>query len=209
MNYLDIIILALLIIGIVFGVRRGLIVSILNIVGLGVTFILCFILMEPVSSLIVENTSLPDYINSLVSKRINSLDSMTSMIVDKLKVSGMSPNEFLTTSFINIATFIILFLIITIAISFIKGGVGKTVKNSPLGPIDSLLGGVLGFFKWIIILMLIFAFLTPIMPLLNDNNEFYTLISESYIAKNFIDYNIITTLINSFMSSDIKGLVSF
>lgn len=212
MNYLDIIILALLVLGVISGARKGLIISILNVVSLIVTGILCFILVKPVSSLVLKYTNLSDKISSIVSERMNSLDSLTTMVIDKLKVSGMSPNEFLTASFINIAVFIVLFLLINILMSFIKQGIRASVKKSIIGPIDSLLGGVLGFFKWILILMVIFAFITPVMPLLSSKNEFYTLVEGSYIAKNFINYNFVTTVIKSFLDANvnlnnIKGLL--
>lgn len=197
MNYLDIVILIMLVIGIFSGIRKGLIMSILNIASIIVTFIICFVLMKPIASFIMEHTNLYSYINEAVSERMNSLDSITILVIEKLKVTGMTPNEFLTTSFINITTFIIMFLILTIVMSFIKSGIRKTVKKSPIGPIDSILGGALGFCKWIILLMLIFAFITPIMPLLSSNNEFYILVEESYIAKNFIDYNFLTTIIKN------------
>lgn len=208
MNYLDITILVVMIIGIISGIRKGLIISILNIISIIITFVICFILMKPVSNLLIEYTNLSNYITGVVSERLNSLDSITIMIIEKLKIQGMTPNEFLTNSFINITTFIILFLIITIIMSFIKGGIKKSVKKSVISPIDSILGGILGFFKWIILLMIIFAFITPIMPLLNNNNEFYILVQESYIAKNFIDYNFIISMIKSFMDSNTKGLTS-
>lgn len=212
MNYLDIIILAVLVIGVISGAKKGLIISILNVVSLIVTGILCFVLVKPVSNLVFKYTNLSDKISSIVSERINSLDTLTAMVITKLKVADMSPNEFLTASFINIAVFIVLFLLINILMSFIKQGIRAGVKKSIIGPIDSLLGGVLGFLKWILILMIVFAFITPIMPLLSSTNELYSSVQGSYIAKNFINYNFITTIIKSFLESSvdinsIKGLL--
>lgn len=207
MNYLDIIILVVLVLGVISGIRKGLIVSILNIVSLIATCILSFALTGVLSKVILKHTSLAAGINSLVTERLNSLDAFTVIVINKLKVDGMSPNEFLTVGFINVATFIILFLVITIFMGFFKQGIRRTIKKSILGPIDSLLGGVLGFVKWILILMVVFAFVTPIIPLIHANNQFYTLINGSLFAESFINYNFITTLINNFINTNLKGLI--
>lgn len=207
MNYLDIIILGILVLGIISGMRKGLIISILNIVSLIITCVLCFTLTGAISKLVLKYTQIAAGINSLVSDRLNSLDPVTTIVINKLKVNGMSTNEFLTIGFINVATFIILFLVITIIMSFLKQGVRKGIKRSILGPVDTILGGVLGFFKWILILMVMFAFVTPIIPLLSENNQFYTLIKGSLFTESFINYNFITTLINNFINTNLKGLL--
>ena len=207
MNYLDIIILVVLAFGVISGIRKGLIISILNIVSLIATCIISFALTKTISKLVLEYTDIASGIKAIVAERLNSLDPFTAIVIDKLKVSGMGPNEFLTVAFINVATFIILFLVITIIMSFFKQGIRKTIKKSILGPLDSLLGGVLGFIKWVLILMVIFAFVTPIVPLLSPNNQFYVLINGSLLAENFINYNFITTIINNFINTNLKGLV--
>ncbi|KMT21763.1 CvpA family protein [Clostridium cylindrosporum] len=207
MNYLDIIILVILVLGVISGARKGLVISILNIVGLVVTFILCFSFSGTLSKLLIKYTDIEVAINSLVSQRINSLDPFTVNIINKLKIAGMSPNEFLTSNFINAAIFIVLFICITIIIGMLKQGIKNGIKKSVLGPIDSVLGGVLGFIKWILILSVVFAFVTPIVPLLTKNNNFYVLIDGSILAKNLINYNLITTLIKSFFEGNIKNLI--
>ncbi len=208
MNFLDIAIVIILLLGIISGFRRGFIVSILNIISIIATFIICFAAVQPISKLIFKYTNIAQGINSVVTERINSLDPFTVLIVNKLKISGMDTNEFLTASFLNIAIFIVLFLGITVIMSFLKEGIRKNIKRSILGPVDSLFGGVLGFLKWVLILMLIFAFATPIIPLLKNTNQFYTLINGSYLADVFINYNFITTMIMNFIDESLKGLIN-
>ena len=208
MNFLDIAIFIILLLGIVSGFRRGFVVSILNIVSIIATFIICFVAVQPISKIILKYTNIAQGINSVVTERINSLDPFTILIIDKLKISGMDTNEFLTASFLNIAIFIVLFLGITVIMSFLKEGIRRTIKRSILGPVDSLFGAVLGFLKWVLILMLIFAFATPIIPLLKNTNQFYTLINGSFFAEIFINYNFITTMIMNFIDESLKGLIN-
>ena len=208
MNFLDIAIFIILLLGIISGFRRGFVVSILNIVSIIATFIICFVAVQPISKIILKYTNIAQGINSVVTERINSLDPFTILIIDKLKISGMDTNEFLTASFLNIAIFIVLFLGITVIMSFLKEGIRRTIKRSILGPVDSLFGAVLGFLKWVLILMLIFAFATPIIPLLKNTNQFYTLINGSFFAEIFINYNFITTMIMNFIDESLKGLIN-
>lgn len=208
MNFLDIAIFIILLLGIISGFRRGFVVSILNIVSIIATFIICFVAVQPISKIILKYTNIAQSINNVVTDRINSLDPFTILIVDKLKISGMDTNEFLTASFLNIAIFIVLFLGITVIMSFLKEGIRRTIKRSILGPVDSLFGAVLGFLKWVLILMLIFAFATPIIPLLKNTNQFYTLINGSFFAEIFINYNFITTMIMNFIDESLKGLIN-
>ena len=208
MNFLDIAIFIILLLGIISGFRRGFVVSILNIVSIIATFIICFVAVQPISKIILKYTDIAQSINNVVTERINSLDPFTILVVDKLKISGMDTNEFLTASFLNIAIFIVLFLGITVIMSFLKEGIRRTIKRTILGPVDSLFGAVLGFLKWILILMLIFAFATPIIPLLKNTNQFYTLINGSFFAEIFINYNFITTMIMNFIDESLKGLIN-
>ena len=208
MNFLDIAIFIILLLGIISGFRRGFVVSILNIVSIIATFIICFVAVQPISKIILKYTNIAQSINNVVTERINSLDPFTILIVDRLKISGMDTNEFLTISFLNIAIFIVLFLGITVIMSFLKEGIRRTIKRTILGPVDSLFGAVLGFLKWVLILMLIFAFATPIIPLLKNTNQFYTLINGSFFAEIFINYNFITTMIMNFIDESLKGLIN-
>lgn len=208
MNYLDIFIIAILVIGFIVGARKGLIVSILSIVSLIATLVLSFSFTGKLSELILKYTPIESAISSVVSERLNALDPLTVSIIDKLKIAGMSPGEFLTIRFVNIAAFIVLFLVITVIMSFIKGGIKKTIKSSFLGPIDSVLGGVLGFITWGLVIMVVFAFITPVIPLLDSGNQFYTLINGSVISKYLIDHNFIIILIKEFIEGKIKGLIT-
>ncbi|MEF9952698.1 MAG: CvpA family protein [Clostridium sp.] len=208
MNYLDLGILVLLGIGLILGARRGLIISILNILGLIASILVSFIFTKAFSMLIYNYTDIPKNISNVVAGRVNDFNEYTKIIINKFNSGGASIVDFLTQGVVYVSSFLVLFIIVTIIISILKQGIRKNFKKSVFSPIDSILGGVLGLLKWVILLNIGFAFIVPVLPMLSGSNQFYTLISGSALANIFINYNIIIMLLKGLIAGSIKGVVS-
>ncbi|MEG0370932.1 MAG: CvpA family protein, partial [Clostridium sp.] len=82
MNYLDIGILVILIMGVISGARKGFLISILNVLGLIVSIVLSFTLTKTFAGLIYKYSNIPNYISDMVSQRMTSLDSFTQIIIN-------------------------------------------------------------------------------------------------------------------------------
>ncbi|MEG2539623.1 MAG: CvpA family protein [Clostridium sp.] len=207
MNYLDLGIIIVLGLGLIMGAKRGLIISILNILGLIAGILVSYIFTKTFSMLIYNYTDIPKSIGSVIQGRVNEFNEYTKIIINKFNSGGASMVDFLTQGVIYVASFLILFIVVTIIISILKQGIRKNLKKSFFGPIDSVLGGILGVLKWIIILNIGFVFIIPILPILSEGNQFYTLISGSTLANLFIKYNIITILLKGLIVGSVKGVV--
>ena len=87
---------------------------------------------------------------------------------------------------IQIASFIILFIIIIYAVSLLAKMITKTLKIIALGMINRIFGGIFGLLKWCVIL-------SSLVLVSQEINEIITLIPDNTL-KDSISYNLLDKL---------------
>ena len=195
MNWVDYAIIAVLAIGIISGMRKGLIMSISSIICLLASIMVAKTYYKAVTIFIVENTSLEEKITGFLSEKAfvrNMILAPTgdSAVFSISKNFTSDLNAFITVLIINAISVLAIFLAARLILGLAEGLLAGAVEMPGLREVNRLGGAFVGLVKNVLIIMLIFTVITPasaIKPLapLADGIEASTL------AKYFYTYNFI------------------
>ena len=195
MNWIDYGIIAILAIGGITGLRKGLIMSISSIICLLASIIVAKTYYKTVTVFLVANTSIEEKITGFLSEKAfikNMLMAPTgeSAVFSISKSFNNDLNAFITILIINAISVLMIFLAARLILGLAEGFLAGAVGMPGLREVNSLGGAVLGIAKNFIIIMLIFTIITPasaIKPLLALANA----IEASTLARYFYEYNFI------------------
>jgi uncharacterized membrane protein required for colicin V production len=191
LNWLDITIICVLIIGILDGMNKGFIISFFNIAGIFISLYLSRFLMVFCVDFLIKNTSIYDNLRNMFNQRISKLDSLTIGVIKLLNIKGNTLTDSVTKTFINIACFLIIFIISTIIINIFKNILKGKVKKSSLMHVDRFLGGAIGFTVAAIFVFVFFAVIIPLTTIMPKTNILVTAIETSQLGKYFYYFNFI------------------
>ena len=99
--------------------------------------------------------------------------------------------------FIQIISFLVVFIVIVYSISLLAKGVTKILSQASLGLFNKFLGSIFGTLKWAIISSVILFFATKI-------NQWITIIDQEMINKSFL-YPTTTSFFKVFISRHTPG----
>lgn len=195
MNWVDYTIIAILVLGAISGLRKGLIMSISNIVCLLVSIIVAKTYYKALTVFLVENTPIAEKITGFLSDKAiaNSIlmSPMGESAVFSLSGSFIRDlNSFITVLIINAISILAIFLATRLVLSFAESFLTGVFNMPGLRELNSVGGAVIGTAKNIILLMLVFTVITPVSTI----RSFSALgkgIEASVLAKYFYQYNFI------------------
>ena len=210
---IDLFLIAILIINIMIGYKKGLINVILNICAFLIAIVLTLFLYKPIANIIITNTDIDDKIkeviinnnienqNSNIDEQDNKKEQTNQLqqyIENKIKETATQTREeaveivanTISNKSIEIITAIILFIIIRIIViilQFLTDGIAKL----PIIKQFNKAGGIIfGVIKAIIIIFIILTILFFVISI-NGNGLIADAINSSYITKILYDNNII------------------
>lgn len=195
MNWVDYGIIAILIFGVISGLRKGLVMSISSIICLLASIMVAKTYYKSVTIFLVENTSIEEKITSFLSEKAIA-KSMILAPVGESPVFSISKNftsdlnSFATVLIINAISVLIIFLVVRLLLGFAEGFLVGAVEMPGLREVNSIGGAVVGVAKNVLVIMLIFTIATPataIKPL----SAIASGIEASTLAKYFYTYNFI------------------
>lgn len=189
LNWLDIVVVCIIIAGILDGMSKGLIVSLFNIVGFLIALIIARYATGIAASFIIHNTSIYSSLVDTFSKKISTLNPMTLSLLKLFNYNQTTMQESLASILINIACFFCIFVIVIILVNIVKGTLKFAVDKTPIKYVDRLGGAGVGFVKAIIVLFILFAVLTPFLGILPQGGAISAAIDSSVFAKYFMLYN--------------------
>lgn len=173
---LDILIVAILILSVFLGYRRGLAASAIKLCAFLIALIVTVLLYRPIGNFIINATSIDESIqNSIYDKVTNDIgenkeneDQITSNLIESAK-EGMleTASRELTINIIYGATIIILFLIIRIALIVISKIADLLAKLPIIKQINGIGGAIYGILRGIVIIyaiLIIIGFVSQIYP---------------------------------------------
>jgi uncharacterized membrane protein required for colicin V production len=191
LNWLDIVIIIVLFLGIFIGYAKGLIESVLDVVGVFAALLGAKILAEPVTVFIIKNTHFLDSIKAVLDKKIAS-GGMNLFLLFKLFNSKNPPDtESLSALFISIICFVALFFLLNIMIRIIKKILKITISHTPLKQLDRLGGAVIGLVIASLLIFIFFAAVTPLTGIIPSDRGLALAINNSRFAQYFYLYNFI------------------
>lgn len=204
---MDIVLVAILLLNIIIGYKKGLINVIFNICAFLVAIVITIILYKPVSNIIIENTNIKENIKStIINNKQNEdtkeekkdtndiqkyIESTVQGIADDAKEKATETvAETIATKAIEIITCIILFILTRIVLTLLKF-VTETIANLPLLKQFNEIGGlVYGVIKGLIIIYILLTILFLVISI-KGNGLIAKFIEESNITKFLYNNNII------------------
>lgn len=195
MNWLDYTILAILILGVFSGMRKGLLGSISNILCIVASIFAAKSFYKQVSLFLMQKTPIDEKLTEFLMEKDYAKNLVpiieTENAVFTFSQSFISDlNTFLSILIINAASILLIYVAARCILALLEGYLSSIMEIPGLKEMNRLGGGLIGLAKSVIILMLIFTFITPVsaMEILSPINEG---IQKSIIAKYFYSYNFI------------------
>ncbi len=211
---IDIIIVVLIILSTFLGYKKGLVGVAFKILSFILALLITLILFKPVSNYIINNTQIDETIQSvimekLLGSKINNdgkiekedaqipevmVDYINKSIDDTINqtkedlTTQMAAN--LTQSSINIITMVVLFIVTRLILFIISLVLGAIAELPIIKQVDEIGGTIYGILRAIVLIYGIFAVLTFILPMIQNNN-IINIIENSIIAKFMYNNNII------------------
>ncbi|MDI6619251.1 MAG: CvpA family protein [Clostridiales bacterium] len=189
-NWMDIAAALILIICIFEGFHRGFILTVFGIAGFFISLYAARAMTYPVLQYITKNTGIYKSVYGYISGK--GAPGTNAVQVFKILGAKGEINAFIANSVIIAAIFFVLFAIVRIILSIIARALNTAARLPVIRHFNKAGGFILGAAKGILILYVIFAILTLIMPFLPSNSVIVTSINNSAFASNFYRYNIIT-----------------
>lgn len=206
---IDIVVIAILVLNIIIGYKKGLINVVFNILAFFIAIIITFILYKPVSNFIINNTEIDDKIKQTIIENIKKEDNsdnektessniIQKYVEDSIKNAEEDAKEktielvanTISIRGVEILTGILLF-IVTRLILIVLGFITKFVANLPLIKQFNEIGGVLyGLFKGLLIIYIILTIMFFVVSI-NQKGIISKTIENSYITRILYDNNII------------------
>lgn len=200
---MDIIVLAILVIGFIVGYRKGFIDGIFGLIGGILALLLALITYKPIAAAVIPVIGIDDAIYGYVSSVISSdegqkpftsiLDEATG--ADVIVNQGTNDMAMTITNFItNMLTLGALFIIYTIIVIIVKNILNGIASLPILDAANSILGGVLGLVKYGLLVIIAFAiiYFAAMGGYLKGLTQ---MIDNSYLSKEIYNNNIIVKVL--------------
>lgn len=206
---IDIIIIAILLLCIFIGYKRGLVNVVFRIFAFLVALIVTIILYRPITNLVISNTEIDEKIEAVIiengTKETEDVDKETNMseYIQKYvqKTTTEAQNEIVTSSaktiaenVVGIGVMIVLFIVIRIALILVRF-ITDSLANLPVVKQFNELGGALyGLIEGLVIIYVILAVIFFIVSLKGGTN-LVNMIDSSIIGKMMYANNIILNIL--------------
>jgi len=208
MNWLDYVIIAMLGIGFISGIRKGLLKSISNIACIIASIYIAKGNYRKVSEFLIRNTSIQDMISKFIEEKniANSLlqpPKGDSAVFSFSQSFASELNGFISVLIINAISVLIVYLVVRGILALAETYLAGVLRLPGLNELNRLAGGLVGLAQSVIVLMLIFSIITP-----TSSFKFFSSLSSaienSVMAKFFYSYNFILGWIWTAASEIIK-----
>ena len=207
---LDIILLAILVLSLFFGYRKGLIGVVFNLCAFLVAIIITWILYTPITNVVIKNTEIDDNIkNVIIEKRViqnneNKKDEngvnkyiqeyVTSPITNKANDVVEETAKIVSEKVVAIGVAIVLFIVVRIGIILLKFVVEGIAKLPIIKQFDKAGGIVYGAIRGMFIIYIFLAIMFFVMSV-NNSGMISNLINTSLVSKYLYANNLILNII--------------
>lgn len=210
---IDIVIVAIIVLCLFLGYRRGLTGSLLKILSFVLAIVIAFILFKPVSNLVInhtnwddslktsieqfitEKTSTPEEKSSLPQVIVDYIDETMAQSVNEAKeVAIENTAQSVTNLIVNAGVWIAVFIIARILLIFIKFITALIARLPVIKQFDKLGGILYGILEAFVILYVLLAIISFIAPMIN-NAEFIDALNKSFIGSMLYNNNILLKIL--------------
>ena len=202
MNYLiDIIILFIIALTTFIGYKKGLIKVAFKLVSFVLAIIISVVLYKPISSFIINKTTIDDNLETTILQRLSSSDTtkdekeniISSYYSDIKNYSTNAMARSISTTIINIGCILVVFIISNLILLLFKFSGDLIAKLPIIKQFNSAGGFLYGLIKGFVIIYIFLAIVALIAPI-TDINNFIKIINSSIITNIMYNNNIILIL---------------
>lgn len=200
----DIAVIAIIALCTFIGYKQGLVKCAVKILSFFIAIIIAFALYKPVSSIIINNTSIDDNIkNTMIEKikpegvekdqEISVENNVKLYIVENSTTTIEKIADAFALKLIETVTLLLIFIILKIALKFVSALTDLITKLPLLKQVNKLGGTIYGVIKGIVLVYTILAVVYLIAPLLK--NTVTEDIDKSIITKTLYNNNLILNIL--------------
>ena len=205
----DLIIIAVVLLFIFLGYKKGLIGSLIKLLSFIIAIVVAFVLYKPVANAVIENTIIDDNIRTTLSatlgvenKTENTEENVTSTIMDNINKEienatdevKASVIDHTTITIVNIGSGIVIFLAVRVILVLISL-FAKILTDLPvIKQVDKLGGLAYGAIEGIVIVYAVLAVIS-LTSVIWANNAVVTAIAKSSLGEMLYNNNIILNLL--------------
>lgn len=214
--WVDIVLVAILIISVIQGFRHGFVQTFIYAIGWIIALVLGFIWYPHIIKFLKDKTDFYDAIHSAIIKKISEntdlateslINDLPKMIQDFIEKALETATNAITLSIANslsdilfaIIGFLIIVITIKLTLLIITRMFSKKSKNGLVGCFDGFLGLLAGGLKGIFLIYLLLALLIPITSLTDLAPFIMGELNQSVLGKYLYDNNLLLMLIQRFL----------
>lgn len=195
MNWLDLCIIIILVLGTITGIRRGFVASITSVACVILSIVVAKIYYKTVALFLLTNTALKDTIIKFMEEKkvlqgFNGFMPENAMPTFFSDYFAQDIHTFVSIVIINLIAMIGIYLVVRFLLAIVEGYIRKATELPGLNEINKLGGGAIGFAKTVLILLLIFAAIIPVSNML-PYTGFKEVVESSILSKYLYSYNFI------------------
>jgi uncharacterized membrane protein required for colicin V production len=220
-NVIDIVVVVFILLVLGNGFRKGLIMSLFDLVGLIASFFIAWKYHYIVRDFFIERTGIVNFINDNISTKISNIigdlpskeldlgsifkgfeklpsdiqrimeNFMQTSIGETAEVYAQSMSDKITNVFLIIISFTVAFLMAYLILMIVAGVLNVLFKAPVLNTANKLLGGLFGLLKAVVLLYIVFAIASPFIAISEKDNIITTEILESKSSEVFYENNLI------------------
>lgn len=216
----DIVIILIVLFFVLIGKKRGFALSLLSTCSIILSIVISLFLYQPVETYLRENTELKEQISNAIISSMNNEDKsdqestnenqqgesegkgfFNSLINNYVNLGKEKAEETknqvvqqtaenITENILKVLSFVIVYILVTVILLILKFALKIFTKLPVINQIDKIGGIVLGFAEGVIIVYIIIAIISIVVPEKKDGNISQK-IDESYIGRYVYNNNVI------------------
>ncbi len=198
MNWVDYLILAIIVVSVLYGAARGLIHSIFKLVGLIGSIVITKLYYVFVTEFLIEYTGIVGAVSTFVSNKSSGGESLNMGLLEGMALpAGILIEKFseqIVAIIVNCIGLLATFAVVRLCITLLELLLKEAFKLPVLNTINYTGGAILGLVESILILLVVFALTIPFSAL-GSFSYINSSIGESVLAKYFYSYNFILSWI--------------
>ena len=207
---LDLIILAIFILSVFVGYKKGLASAIFNLLAFAISLVITVILYTPISNGVINNTEFDDNIKNAIIENVTIETSEGENVeVDEENIISMYFQKYVTDNvaeitnelveeeagiiaekIVRVCVAIVLFMVVRLAMILLKFVIGGAVNLPIIKQFDKLGGTIYGILVGLILIYIILTILFFIVSV-NSNQTIINAIDSSFITKILYENNFI------------------
>ena len=216
----DIVIILIVLFFVLIGRKRGFALSLLSTCSIILSIVISLFLYQPVETYLRENTELKEQISNAIISSMNNEDKsgqestnenqqgesegkgfFNSLINNYVNLGKEKAEETknqvvqqtaenITENILKVLSFVIVYILVTVILLILKFALKIFTKLPVINQIDKIGGIILGFAEGVIIVYIIIAIISIVVPEKKDGNISQR-IDESYIGRYVYNNNVI------------------